>query len=299
MNSSHLAESASGAAKSDSAVTSTRRLGLKRIVRDRAGLVGAVLVILALGAATLGPFLAPYPPDEIHSADQLAPPSMRYLLGTDEIGRDMLSRLLHGARVSLTVALTAVTIAGTIGTSVGIIAGYFERGLDTFLMRLMDVFFIFPTILLALVLVTALGPNTRNLIIAIVIVYIPDFARIARASTKQVCVEPYVEVARSVGASDARIISMHVLPNITAPIIVQTTVNLAYAILVEAALSFLGLGVQPPTPSWGAMLSTGKAFLEFSPWIALFPGLAIMVTVLGFNMLGDSLRDLLDPRLYR
>jgi peptide/nickel transport system permease protein len=193
--------------------------------------------------------------------------------------------------------MTSVALAALIGVVVGTIAGYRGGILDTILMRLMDIIFAFPAILLALLLVALLGSDLRNLIVALAIVYVPAFARIARGSTLTVAAEPFVEAARSMGATDIRIMTRHIAPNIVAPLIVQFTVTLAYAILVEASLSFLGLGVQPPTPSWGNMLSTGKPFLEVSPWPAVVPGIALFVTVLGFNLLGDGLRDALDPRL--
>ena len=181
--------------------------------------------------------------------------------------------------------------------SVGLIAGYARGAMDAALMRVMDVIFAFPTILLALAVIAVLGTDLRNLILALTIVYIPAFARITRASTLSVSEEPYVEAARSVGASHARIVVQHILPNVSAPITVQFTVSLAYAILVEASLSFLGLGVQPPAASWGAMLATGKPYIELSPWVSVVPGLSIMLTVLGFNLLGDGMRDAMDPRM--
>jgi peptide/nickel transport system permease protein len=241
--------------------------------------------------------MAPFEPTKLHPADQLLSPNSQYWLGTDELGRDLLSRLLYGARMSLMVAMLVVVIAGMLGVVIGVTAGYHGGWSDTVLMRLMDMIFAFPAILLALLLVAVLGSNVRNLIIAIAIVYIPDFARIARGSTKQVRTELYVMASRSAGASTRWIVAKHIMPNIMAPLLVQATVNLAYAILVEAALSYLGLGIQPPTPSLGAMLSTGKAYMELSPWVALLPGAAIMLATIGFNMLGDGLRDFLDPRL--
>lgn len=267
------------------------------IVRDRVGLLGLVLVGLAIFAAVVGPFIAPHDPTEIFGDRRLAPPGGTFLLGGDELGRDILSRGLHGARISLFVGVTVVMLAGTIGVALGVLSGYYRGILDSAVMRLMDTLFAFPTLLLALVVVAVLGPAMVNLIAALTIVYIPAFARIARGSTLSVTSEPYVEAARSVGVSDARIIRRYILPNITAPVTVQFTVSLAYAILVEASLSYLGLGVQPPDASWGLMLATGKPFIELSPWLSIVPGLSIMVTVLGFNLVGDALRDAMDPRL--
>ncbi|MCC7359274.1 MAG: ABC transporter permease [Anaerolineales bacterium] len=270
---------------------------LRRFVRDRAAMFGLALVALALAAATIGPEVAPYDPAALHVDALLVGPGSRFWLGTDELGRDLLSRVLLGARVSLSIAVGVVSLAGLAGISFGLVAGYFGGRLDAVLMRCMDAIFAFPAVLLALALVSVLGASTRNLVIAITLVYVPVFARLVRGLTQQLRSELYVEAARALGASDARIVVAHILPNISAPIIVQATVILAYAILVEAAMSFLGLGVQPPTPTWGGMLAAGKGFLEQSPWVAIVPGLAIMLTVLGFNLLGDGVSDLLDPRL--
>lgn len=276
---------------------SRRFAALHAIARDRVGLAGSVLVALALGAALLGPVLAPQDPTQINPAERLAPPGGQFLLGADELGRDLFSRALYGARISVQVGLVVVVLAGLIGVTIGLLAGYFRGLLDGILMRIMDTLFAFPTLLLALAVVAVLGTDLINLIMALTIVYVPAFARIARGSTLSVSEEPYVEAARSVGASNARIIVRHILPNITAPITVQFTVSLAYAILVEASLSYLGLGVQPPDASWGSMLATGKPYLEISPWVSIVPGVSIMLTVLGFNLLGDALRDAMDPRL--
>lgn len=270
---------------------------LRVLARDRVGLVGALLVAAALAAAIFGPMLAPYDPTLIHPTEKLVGPDGRFPLGTDELGRDILSRALYGARISIEVSLVVVSLAGTIGVAIGLISGYFKGVLDIVLMRVMDTIFAFPTLLLALTVVAVLGTELRNLILAITIVYIPAFARIARGSTLSVSQQPFIEAARSVGVPHRRILLRYVLPNILAPVTVQFTVSLAYAILVEASLSYLGLGVQPPAASWGSMLATGKPFMELSPWVAIVPGVAIMLTVLGFNLLGDALRDSLDPRL--
>ncbi|MEA2661567.1 MAG: peptide/nickel transport system permease protein, partial [Chloroflexota bacterium] len=277
--------------------SSRRFIEVRRLLGDPAGLTGAILVVLALVAAVLAPVLSPHAPDAMNQQSQLKGPSLTFLLGTDELGRDLLSRMLWGARVSLQVAVIAVTVSGIIGVAIGLAAGFFRGPLDGLLMRVMDIIFAFPAILLALTMMAVLGSELRNLILAIAIVYIPSFARVARASTLVVGSELYVEAARSVGAGNLRLMLRHIVPNITAPLVVQFTVGFAYAILIEAALSFLGLGVQPPTPSWGNMLFTGKTYMEISPWLVLAPGTAIMLTVLGFNLLGDGLRDALDPRL--
>jgi peptide/nickel transport system permease protein len=218
-------------------------------------------------------------------------------LGTDEFGRDILSRLIHGARVSLRVAILSVAAAGILGSSLGILSGYAGGSVDNLAMRIMDVIFAFPAILLALGIVAVLGAGSNNVIVALTLVYLPIFARVARGpvlSTKEM---EYVTAAHATGSSSIRIVTRHILPNISAPIIVQVSLALSWAILTEAALSFLGLGTQPPQPSWGNMLSESRTLMELAPWTAISPGAAIMLAILGFNLLGDSLRDVLDPRL--
>ncbi|GII94022.1 ABC transporter permease [Sinosporangium siamense] len=269
---------------------------LRVIVRDRIGAVGVVIVVVMTLAAVFAPLLAPYDPTAM-SAQRLAPPGGVFPLGADEAGRDLLSRALYGARTSLTVSLIVVSCAGVIGVLLGLLAGYFRGVMDGVITPVMDVLFSFPTLLLALAVVAARGPGTENLVLALVIVFVPSFARIVRGTALSVGKEPYVESAHAVGLSNARIIFKYVLPNSVAPIAVQFTTSLAYAILIEASLGYLGLGVQPPQPSWGSMLSSGKAFMELSLWPSLVPGMCIMITVLGFNLLGDTFRDALDPRL--
>jgi peptide/nickel transport system permease protein len=268
----------------------------RRLLRDRVGIAGAAIIFVVAAAAVLAPWLAPADPTAMQP-DQLSPPSRANWLGTDEVGRDVLSRLMHGGRVSLVVSVSSMSASALAGIAVGLAAGFYGGRLDSALVGAMDIVFAFPGILLALAIMAVLGTAVRNLVLALAIVSLPSFARIVRASTLSVKGLDYVEAARGLGASDRRILLRHVLPNIAAPVIVQYTIGLAFAILTEAGLSFIGLGVQPPAPSWGAMLSRGKDFLEISPWPAVFPGLAIMVTVLGFNFVGDSLRDVLDPRL--
>jgi peptide/nickel transport system permease protein len=268
----------------------------RRMLRDRVGIAGAAIIFIVTAAAILAPWLAHADPTAMQP-DQLTPPNRANWLGTDEVGRDVLSRLMHGGRVSLVVSVSSMTASALAGIAVGLAAGFYGGRLDAALVGLMDIIFAFPGILLALAIMAVLGTALHNLILALAIVSLPSFARIARASTLSVRGLDYVEAARGLGARDRRILLRHLLPNIGAPVIVQYTIGLAFAILTEAGLSFIGLGVQPPAPSWGAMLSRGKDFLEISPWPAVFPGLAIMVTVLGFNFLGDSLRDVLDPRL--
>ncbi|MFW6203649.1 MAG: ABC transporter permease [Actinomycetota bacterium] len=256
------------------------------------GLVLAVLVVVAV----LGERLAPHDAFDPAIEDRLLPPSATHWFGTDNLGRDVFSRVLLGAEVSLQVGFVAVGISLLAGTLIGLLAGYYGRWLDDGLMRFMDVLFAFPAILLAIVVVAVLGPGITNAMIAIGIVYTPIFARISRASVLSVREEVYVRAARLAGAGDLRILARHVLPNIAAPLIVQTSISLAFAILSEAALSFLGLGVRPPNPSWGRMLAGGREFIEQAWWMAVFPGVAIFVVVLAFNVLGDALRDVLDPK---
>jgi peptide/nickel transport system permease protein len=253
-------------------------------------------VVLTL-AALLAPLVAPYRPDEIHPLDSLTAPSRQYLLGTDDLGRDILSRVVYGARVSLMVGGIAIGIAAAIGVPLGLVAGYRGGRLDGLIMRVMDALLAFPAILLAIALMAVLGPSLENAMIAIGVIYIPAFARITRANVLSLREREFVEAARALGAGGLYIAVLVVLPNCLSPLIVQGSLGVANAILVEAALSFLGLGVQPPEPSWGSMLSFGRNLLAQAPWYATFPGLAIFVTVLGLNFLGDGLREALDPRL--
>ncbi|MDG4831594.1 ABC transporter permease [Solwaraspora sp. WMMD1047] len=266
------------------------------VLRNRLAVFGLVVLGLLAVAAAFGPWLAPYDPNGVDIPNRLAGPSLDHPFGTDNLGRDVLSRVLVGARVSLQVGFVAVGISLTAGVVVGLVAGFYSGAVDAVLMRTMDVLFAFPAILLAIAVLAILGPGITNAMIAIGIVYTPIFARITRASTMVASQELYVRAARSVGASDLRILRRHVLPNILAPIIVQTSLSLAFAILAEAALSFLGLGVQRPDAAWGLMLAEGRAFVRQAPWMGIFPGVAIFATVLAFNFVGDGLRDALDPK---
>jgi peptide/nickel transport system permease protein len=269
-----------------------------RLLRGNRLAVAGVLIIATLIFLTIfGPSLSRYDPIALDMSARLQPPSLEHLFGTDDFGRDVLSRVLSGAAVSLQVGLIAVGISLTIGTLLGAISGYYGGLLDEGIMRFMDILFAFPAILLAIAILAALGPGVSNAMIAIGIVYIPIFARITRGSVLTVREQVFVESARSIGCRDYRILGRHILPNVMAPIIVETTLSLAFAILAEAALSYLGLGTQPPDPSWGRMLSESRAYILDAPWLGIFPGLAIMFTVMGFNFLGDGLRDALDPRL--
>jgi peptide/nickel transport system permease protein len=264
--------------------------------RNPIGLVGAAVVLLTVVVALAAPLIAPYDPDAQES-ERLLPPSGTNLMGTDELGRDTFSRIVFGARVSLQVGIISVFIALLIGAIFGITAGFLQGRVDAWLMRGVDIMFAFPGLVLAIVIAGLLGASRTNAMIAIGLVYAPAFARVIRGSVLSIMSEPYVEAGRVVGATNGRLVRQYVLPNIVAPLIVMVSVYLSSAILSEAALSFLGLGTQPPEPAWGGMLNLARTYMEISPWMAIFPGLAIMIVVLGFNFLGDGLRDILDPRL--
>ncbi len=264
--------------------------------RNPIGIVGAVLVALTVLVAGLGPFVWRIAPSA-QNWKRLQGPSAVNPMGTDELGRDLLARVIHGAQVSLEVGAVAVLIAVALGLTVGLLAGYYGGFVDAALMRIVDVIFAFPGLVLAIVIAGLLGPSRTNAMIAIGVVYAPAFARVMRAAVLEVLGRPFVEAARALGAGGIRIMLRHLLPNVVAPLIVMVTVYLSTAILSEAALSFLGLGTQPPEPSWGSMLNTSRTYMELQPWYTIFPGLAIMLVILGFNFLGDGLRDILDPRL--
>ena len=271
------------------------RLG-RRLRRTPAAAIGAVLIGYVAVLALAAPVVSPHDP-VAQIAKPLLFPGPEYPMGTDEFGRDELSRLIGGARVSLYVGVLAVLIALSLGGTTGLIAGFYGGWVDDATMRAMDILLSLPALVLAIAITSVLGPSLTNVMVAIGIVYAPTFARVARGPTLAVVRLPYIEAARAVGASNLAIVLRHVLPNISAPILVQTTVSLSTAILTEAALSFLGLGTQPPTASWGLMLSAARQYMLIDPWVAVLPGCAIAVTVLGFNLLGDGLRDLLDPQM--
>jgi peptide/nickel transport system permease protein len=260
------------------------------------GVIGVVLVTTFALIALVTPLLVPFElSTQIDVRARLSPPSADHLLGTDQLGRDLFFRVLLGARTSMLIALVSVGLSIVIGLPIGIVAGYFKGWADHLLGRLIDTLLSFPAILLALAISAVLGPNVRNTILAIGIAFAPYLARVVRGETLRVSSLPYIEAARSQGASSFRIIRKHVLPNIMAPVIVQATISVAFAILAEAGLSFLGLGTQPPTPSWGLMIQASRDYLDVAPWTALVPGMAVALSVLGLNMLGDVLRDVLDP----
>lgn len=269
---------------------------LQAVLANRLSVFGIVVLFVLFFFAIAGEQLAPYGVNEQDIPNRLEGPSASHWFGTDDLGRDVLSRVMVATRASLQVGFVAVGIALSLGVPIGLAAGFYGGASDSILMRLMDIVFAFPAILLAIAVVAVRGPGLTNAMIAIGIVYMPIFARITRGSVLTVKQEVFVRAARSLGASDVRILTRHILPNIVGPIIVQTSLSLAFAILSEAALSYLGLGVQPPAPAWGRMLADGRAFVDDAPWIAIFPGLAILLTVMAFNFLGDGLRDALDPR---
>jgi peptide/nickel transport system permease protein len=265
--------------------------------RQRLAMVGATIVGLFLVIAAIGPLLAPYDPLKQTIRERFTPPRSAHWLGQDEFGRDILSRLLYGARISLEVGVISVVLAGLCGILIGLIAGYWGGWLDTTLTLAMDVLNVFPSLLLAIALIAVLGSSLRNVFIAIAVTSIPAFMRITRGSVLAVRQTPYIEAAQSVGVPTPRILLRHIFPNATPPLIVHASLTFAYAVLAEASLAYLGLGNKPPSPSWGSMLNSAYGFLETDPWVSIFPGVAIMLTVLGFNLLGDGLRDALDPRL--
>lgn len=275
-------------------MTSGRRHGLGR---QRGAIVGLVilggLALMALGA----PWLSPRDPIRTAARDALQPPGPRFVLGSDQFGRDVASRVLHGARVSLTVGLISVSIAVALGAPLGLVSGYYGGRLDGLIMRVMDVLLAFPGILLALAIVSVLTPGLTNVMIAVGLSAVPTYARLVRASVLSARENLYVEAARALGGRDLGILARYILPNVVAPLIVTATLGLGTAILSAAALGFLGLGSQPPQPEWGRMLSEGRDYLREAWWISTFPGLGIMLTVLAMNLLGDGLRDVLDPRL--
>jgi peptide/nickel transport system permease protein len=269
----------------------------RRLGQNELTLAGGLMLALVAFAAIFAPVLAPFDPLEMNPPHLLEAPSVSHWLGTDEFGRDILSRVIWGARISLYVGSIAVSIAVLSGVSLGLVSGFYGGLLDDVIARLMDVVFAFPSILLALGIVGALGPGLTNTMLAIGIVYTPVYVRLTRGMTLSIRQREFVVAATLCGASDLRIVRGHILPNVAAPLIVQGSLSLSLAILAEASLSFLGLGTQPPDPSWGTMVNTGQRLIELSPWPVVFPGLAIIVAVLGFNLLGDGVRDAFDPRL--
>ncbi|MFS0784693.1 nickel transporter permease [Bacillus sp. 1P06AnD] len=269
----------------------------RSFAKNKIAIVGTVIVLLFIALAILAPLIAPYDFKGQALANRLKPPSSDHWFGTDDFGRDIFSRVVYGARISLWVGFFSVVGSLTIGCLLGIIAGYFGKWVDVLISRIFDIMLAFPSILLAIAIVAVLGPSLQNALIAIAIVNIPSFGRLIRSRVLSVKEEEYIVAARAIGMSNTRILFSHVMPNSMAPIIVQGTLAIATAIIEAAALSFLGLGAEAPNPEWGKMLSDAKPFLTTAPWTMVFPGIAIMLTVLGFNLMGDGLRDALDPRM--
>lgn len=270
--------------------------GLRRLSRNRLAVTGFSLIVLILAGALLAGFLSPYDPLKMTVTDRLKGPSRAHWMGTDNFGRDIFSRVLHGARLSLQVGLAVMLLTTAAGIVFGMLSGYFRR-LDNAIMRVMDAMMAFPAILLAIAIMAVLGPKTVNVVIALSVVYAPRTVRIVRASVLAIRGLDYIEAVRAQAAGHLRILFRHVLPNSLSPLVVQATFNFAYAVLAEASLSFVGAGAPPPTPSWGNILSEGRIYMQAAPWITLFPGMAIAGTVLGLNLAGDGLRDVLDPRM--
>jgi len=270
---------------------------LKRLLRKNSVVFGGSIVLLLIFCALTASHLAPYDPLAVTVKDRLLPPSANHYFGTDQLGRDVFSRVLYGTRISLKIGIISVSISLIIGTLLGIVSGYFGRWIDNFLMGFTDILLAFPGLLLALAIIAVLGPGLNNVMIAVGIGGIPDYIRVARAQTLSIKNLEYVQSAVAIGAGKIRILLRHILPNILAPIIIMAALGIAGAILAAAALSFIGLGAQPPTPEWGAMLSIGRSNIRQAWWLATFPGIAISITVLAINILGDGLRDVLDPRL--
>ncbi|HET7437694.1 MAG TPA: nickel transporter permease [Thermoanaerobaculia bacterium] len=269
---------------------------LKRLIRNFAFSFGLILTVLLVVVALAAPLLSPHDPNVQETSRRLEAPSKDHLLGLDDLGRDVLSRIIWGARVSLRVGFSVVVLASLIGVTLGAMSGYFGGAIDVLIMRLCDILLAFPGILLAIALVAVLGPSLNNVILALATIGWVGYARLVRGQVLKVREMEYVTAAKALGARSARVIVLHVLPNVINPVIVMATLGLAGAILAEAALSFLGLGVQPPTPSWGAMLTAGRRYLGLANHLAIFPGAAIMLAVMGLNFLGDGLVDALDPK---
>jgi len=271
--------------------------GWRSFKKNKIALIGMGIVVFFILLAVFAPLLAPYGINDQNLSLRLQAPSKDHLFGTDDFGRDILSRVIYGARISLWVGFFSVLGSVVVGSLLGIVAGYYGRWVDGIISRLFDIMLAFPSILLAIGIVAVLGPSLQNALIAIAVINIPNFGRLIRSRVLSIKQEEYIMAAKAIGMSDARILFHHILPNSMAPIIVQGTLAIATAIIEAAALGFLGLGAQPPNPEWGTMLASSKEFLTQAPWTMIFPGLAIMLTVLGFNLMGDGLRDALDPRM--
>jgi peptide/nickel transport system permease protein len=274
-----------------------RQMYLKRFRESPLCIIGSILIALLVFLALFGPFLAPKDPILVNTPDRFTAPGSDYLFGTDEFGRDIFSRILYGARIAVQVGLVSVVVAFVGGITLGLISGYYGGWVDTVLSRILEIWLSFPDILFVIAVVAILGPSLNTVIIALGFLSIPAYARIVRGSVLSARQETYVEAARSVGVSNARIMAKHILPNVVAPLIILSSMRFGSALLTGAGLSFIGLGAQPPQPEWGAILSGGRIYMYQAPWITVFPGMTIALFVLGVNMLGDGLRDVFDPRL--
>ena len=275
----------------------------RRVVRglrkSPLAVLGSVIIGILIAIAIFAPFLAPYSPTKMRLSERLSPPSSRHIFGTDDVGRDILSRVIYGSRISLRICTVVVGLTIGIGTVLGVTAGYLGGWVDELIMRISDVFLAFPALILAMAIAAALGPSLQNVILAMVVIWWPRYARVARGQVLVLREIDYMVAAKAIGISGGRTFIHHILPNCISPIIVQATLDLGEVLLTAATLSFIGFGAQPPTPEWGAMISLGRNYLRDNWWYATFPGLAILVTVMGFNLLGDAARDVLDPRLRR
>jgi peptide/nickel transport system permease protein len=283
-------------AQEEAVAKSMWRITLQRMKRSKTAMIGLTIVMLLLLVALLADVVAPYSPTET-TPESISPPTWQHLMGTDLLGRDVLSRVIYGSRISVYVGVVSIVLAIFIGIPLGTVAGFYGGRVDQVIMRIMDIMLAFPIFLLAIVIMVILEPSTTNVVLALAIVRIPIEARIVRGSVLSVKENEYIEAVKALSLSQLRVLARHVLPNCLAPIIVTSTLNIGNAIIIEASLSFLGLGTQPPTPTWGWDLKQNLTLIELNPWITIFPGLAILVTVLAFNLLGDGLRDALDPRL--
>jgi len=276
------------------------RLATRTFVRNRLAVIGAVILIGFIICAIFAPYIAPHPPLEMDLTSLHKPPGTPgHLLGTDNLGRDVLSRLIYGSRISLSVGLVVVSIAAVLGTTLGLLSGYYGKAVDVVIMRVVEIFVAFPFLILVVAVIALLGPSIYNVMLVLGLVSWPIYARLVRSEVLAIRELPYIEAARAIGASNARIMFRHVLPNCLSSVLVTAAMSMAGAILSTAALGFLGLGVQPPTPEWGMMLNEAKQFLRRFPWEIFYPGVAIMLVVLSLNFLGDGLRDALDPHLHR
>lgn len=275
--------------------TASSNIFFKKLTKNKGAIIGSLILLFFIITSLFAPLFSSFPVNEMNFDDKLLGPSASHWLGTDEFGRDIWTRILYGGRVSLLMGLVAVVISGTIGVILGVIAGYYRR-LDIYIMQFIDVLMVFPSLLMAIAIVAILGASLVNAMIAVAISAVPSFVRVVRGAVLSIREMEYVEAARALGLSNGKIIFKHILPNVMSPIIVLATLEFGGAILSAAALSFLGLGAQPPNPEWGALVYVGKSFLSQAWWMTLFPGLAIMLVVLGFNLLGDGLRDALDSK---